>query len=84
VQDSETVSGRSTGCERVLTGVAANRNWVHGSPLDNLIVPMMETAAFHGLEDDAVIHGRRVDHLERLDRRRPALFTPRRSDCHVI
>jgi hypothetical protein len=35
---------------------------------------MMETAAFHGLDDDAVLRRRRGDHLERLDRRRPAAF----------
>ena len=30
VQDSEAVSGRLPGCQRVLPGVAANRNSVHG------------------------------------------------------
>jgi hypothetical protein len=56
VQDAEVVSGRLPCRERIPPGVAANSNWVLNSPFDDSILPMMETAAFHGLKDDAVLH----------------------------
>ena len=39
VQDAEAVIGRLPGRERVLPGVAANRNCVHSSPFGDSIVP---------------------------------------------